>query len=290
MFKGIHPLYRREVIPDNHSKMTIYCTQPGCQRAGKVVNRGVQGTGNYRSHYRKFHPKIPTTMEEELASQADQPVRPFFTNPAMEQSHNERYRVLLLEFITMNNLSFKLVDQPETKALFTFLSPNTKQISRTTLMNDLKAQYQVAEEGTRQTLQEHINTGGRISLTTDAWSGNNKMDYIAVTGHYITKDFETHSLLLDILEITEPVHSGAYLCKKLVEVTDRLGITCAIMSVTRDNAKPNDSMLDDFEAVVQEQFDLLEDREQAYFCCKFNRKDGDVRCCAHIYNIAVQAG
>jgi hypothetical protein len=49
----------------------------------------------------------------------------------------------------MNNLSFKLVDQPETKALFTFLSPNTKQISRITLMNDLKAQYQVAEEGTR---------------------------------------------------------------------------------------------------------------------------------------------
>jgi hypothetical protein len=25
------------------------------------------------------------------------------------------------------------------------------------------------------------------------------------------------------------------------------------------------------------------------FCCKFNRKDGDVCCCAHTYNIAVQA-
>jgi hypothetical protein len=52
----------------------------------------------------------------------------------------------------MNNLSFALVDQPETRALFTFLSPNTKQISRTTLMNDLKAQYQATEEGTRQKL------------------------------------------------------------------------------------------------------------------------------------------
>jgi hypothetical protein len=76
------------------------------------------------------------------------------------------------------------------------------------------------------------------------------MDYIAVTGHYITKDFETHTLLLDIIEITEPVYSGAYLCEKLLEVTNRLGITCAIMSVTRDNAKPNDSMLNDFKAVV----------------------------------------
>jgi hypothetical protein len=78
------------------------------------------------------------------------------------------------------------------------------------------------------------------------------MDYIIVTGHYITKDFETHSLLLNILEITEPVYLGAYLYKKLIEVTDRLGITYAIMLVTRDNIKPNDLMLNDFEAVVQE--------------------------------------
>jgi hypothetical protein len=88
----------------------IYYTQPGCQLVGKVVNCGVQGIGNYRSHYRKFYLKIPTTIEEELASQANQLVRPFFINPAIEQSHNKRYYVLLLEFITINNLSFKLVN------------------------------------------------------------------------------------------------------------------------------------------------------------------------------------
>jgi hypothetical protein len=46
------------------------------------------------------------------------------------------------------------------------------------------------------------------------------MDYIAVIGYYIIKDFETHSLLFNILEIIEPVYLGAYLCKKLVEVID----------------------------------------------------------------------
>ena len=78
------------------------------------------------------------------------------------------------------------------------------------------------------------------------------MDYIIVIGHYITKDFETHALLLNIIKIIEPVYLGAYLYKKLLEVTNRLGITCAIMLVTRDNAKPNDSMLNDFKAVVQD--------------------------------------
>jgi hypothetical protein len=108
----------------------------------------------------------------------------------------------------------------------------------------------VAEEKTRQTLQEHINTRGRISLTTNAWSDNNKMDYIAVTGHYITPDFKTHSLLLDIIKIPEPVHLGLYLYKKLLEVTNRLGITCTIMLITRDNTKPNNLMLDNFKVVV----------------------------------------
>ena len=61
-----------------------------------------------------------------------------------------------------------------------------------------------------------------------------------------------YSVLLDILELTEPVHDGQYLAEKLVEVTDRLQITCSIISVTRDNASPNNSILDEFEAVVAE--------------------------------------
>jgi len=78
------------------------------------------------------------------------------------------------------------------------------------------------------------------------------MDYIVVIGHYIIKDFETHSLLLNILEIIEPIHLRAYLYKKLVEVIDRLGITYTIILITKDNVKLNDLMLNDFKAVVQE--------------------------------------
>jgi hypothetical protein len=93
------------------------------------------------------------------------------------------------------------------------------------------------------------------------------LDYVAVTAHFTTKDRVKENLLLDIIELTEPVHSGEHLCAKLLEVTDRLGITCAIISITRDNAKPNDTMLDNFEAMVKEQFNEIEERDQAYFCC-----------------------
>jgi hypothetical protein len=157
-------------------------------------------------------------------------------------------------------------------------------------MNDLKARYESAENKTRDKLQKYVEGGGRIALTTDAWAGNNKLDYIAVTGHFTTSDFQSESMLLDIIELTNPVHDGVYLCQKLVEVTNRLGITCSIISITRDNASPNDTMLARFEEEVRYQYKELEARDQAYFCCKFNRVDGDVRCCAHIYNIGVQTG
>jgi hypothetical protein len=140
-------------------------------------------------------------------------------------------------------------------------------------------------------LQAYIATGGGISLTTDGWVGNNKLDYIAITGHFIHNSSGImESLLLDMIELTEPVYDGTYLAKKLLEVTDRLSITCAIISVTRDNVSPNNTMLDEFEVVVVEQWDLMDKLDQARFCCKFNRKDGDVRCVSYIYNIAIQAG
>jgi hypothetical protein len=123
--------------------MTIYCTQNGCSFVPLIVSRTLSGTNNYKIYYKNKHPNIPHTKEQaeaitnKKAGLKDK--KPFFKNAASEQSHNKRYRSLLLEFITKNNLSFDLVKQPETKALFHFLSPNTKQISRGTLINDLKA-------------------------------------------------------------------------------------------------------------------------------------------------------
>ena len=60
-------------------------------------------------------------------------------------------------------------------------------------------------------------------------------------------------MLLDIIELTNPIHDSLYLAQKLFKVTDRLHITCAIMSITRDNASPNNIMLDKFKAVVATQ-------------------------------------
>ena len=108
-------------------------------------------------------------------------------------------------------------------------------------------QYDDAENYITKVLEEYIKGGGRIALTTDVWAGNNKLDYIAVTGHYNTITGVQELLLLDIIELENPIYSGKYLVEKLLEVTDCLNITRAIISITRDNVAPNNVMLDTIE-------------------------------------------
>jgi hypothetical protein len=294
MFAGIHPLYSRHVLDEDHDMMEIRCTFVECTYS-KVIRRQLSGTNNYQIHYRKEHPGIPTTQEEALHAKEQRVVQQgqskgFFDKPAKEQSHNQRFRHLLLQWIIKNNLSFSIVDQPETKELFSFLSPSTTLISTKTLMADLKKKYEVGENIKRDELLDFVEDGGRLALTTDAWDGGNKNQYIAVTVHGKTRAGDMFSFLIDIIELTDPIHDGHYLCTKLVEVTDRIGITSAIISITRDNASPNDTMLADFEAVVEERWMVMSGRQRLFFSLKFNKLEGDVRCCAHIYNIAVQAG
>jgi hypothetical protein len=93
-------------------------------------------------------------------------------------------------------------------------------------------------------------------------------------------------MLLNIIKLLKAVYNRAYLCKKLLKVTNRLGITCAILLITCDNAAPNNTMLAEFEAIIAERY-IIDKRDRAYFCYKFNKVKEDVCCYLHIYNIIV---
>ena len=50
----------------------------------------------------------------------------------------------------------------------------------------------------------------------------------------------------------DPTHSSEYLAEKLFEITESLGITPAVFTITRDNASPNNTILDEFEAKTED--------------------------------------
>jgi hypothetical protein len=95
-----------------------------------------------------------------------------------------------------------------------------------------------------------------------------------------------NSQLLDIIELIDLVHSREYLAEKLSEITDSLKIIKAVFTITWDNAKPNNTMLNEFEVAVSFYKDEGGDcPEQPW---SFTHKEGDVQCLRHIINLAVQ--
>ena len=120
-------------------------------------------------------------------------------------------------------------------------------------------------------MQAHIKVGGRIALIIDTQARNNKLDYIAIIAHIIGKeDRESLLILLDIIELTNLVYNRAYLTIKLLEVINRLNITNSIISIIRDNASLNNTILDIFKVAIEEKWDLIKEYNKLRFTYKFN--------------------
>ena len=93
--------------------------------------------------------------------------------------------------------------------------------------------------------------------------------------------------MLDIIPLLETIHSGEYLAQIFLSVTDLYNVSSAILSITRDNASANNVMISNIECSLNERQNLLQPNLQQPWA--FKQEEGDIRCIAHIINIAVQS-
>ena len=296
-FKGLHPKFIREVNYADHSKMWVTCGTPGCTTfKRKYTHRKIDGTNLYKTHYLTHHKGVPTSVEEENEMLAAGKKATFFVPKLGHSSKQSRghykttYRSKLLAFIVKNNLSFQLVEQDEFIELIRHLNPIAPTISKTTLLRDLKKEFENGQNILKKELMQYVRIGGRFSLTTDCWTASNYKEFAAITIHWVTPDWEQKSQVLDIVELTNPVHSGAYLAKEVIKTTDSFGITHSIVAITHDNASVNDVLLQEFQDIALEKWKALGDEEQCRKWLQFSLEEGDIRCVSHIYNLGVIAG
>ena len=105
----------------------------------------------------------------------------------------------------------------------------------------------------------------------DAWTASNKIPFLAIAAHWITAEFELHSTLIGF-ERLRGSHTAANLAAVTLKVLAMYGIRDHINCITSDNASVNDGL-----------FDNLEDEITSW--CK---EDGQIRCLAHVLNLAAQ--
>ncbi|KFY94797.1 hypothetical protein V500_03062 [Pseudogymnoascus sp. VKM F-4518 (FW-2643)] len=260
-------LYRRELLDTRPPTVKMIFLQPGCGYSLPPQGLKQSSTGNLWRHYSLKHPtahslKHPTVSyalknENRQSSSASSSTSSFF-NPRpsdlLKQPGNpSKYKELLLQFIVSNNLSIRLVESYSFRELVQFLSPTTIAISARTLHRELQRQFSYHRGQLQLELYSHIKKGGRVLITTDAWSARNYTDYAAVTVHWIVDKWQQKSKVLDVVHLKEPIHSGEYLAQQLAIVTDDMGITGAVFTCTRDNASANTIMLAEYEKIARDQ-------------------------------------
>lgn len=287
--------YRKKLFTvewiERNTKLRMRCIQPNCNWYQDTRDHKIGGSGNLVRHYETKHKEIPASekVEKEMAPR-EVPQAAFF-QPRVPGEKDGKLKQLLLNFFIQNHISLRVVDKPSFKNFIEYLSAKIELPSRRTLVHDLEKAFIQAQQVLKEQLLEYMGQGGRFSLTTDTWSAKNRKEFMAVTIHYIdSKTFENTSSILDIVELTEPTHSGNYMSNELFKITEFYGITMAVFTISRDNASPNDCLLADFERKVQDEFEKLGDLDQARFHLRFKVSNGDIRCFAHIINIGVQAG
>uniref|UniRef100_A0A5B7AIU7 BED-type domain-containing protein n=1 Tax=Davidia involucrata TaxID=16924 RepID=A0A5B7AIU7_DAVIN len=154
-------------------------------------------------------------------------------------------------------------------------TPNWKKITRTTAKNDCRATYEI-EKKKLKTLLKSVN---RVNITTDMWkSGNQKIGYMVVTGHFIDSEWRLQKRVLNFFNVPPP-HSGVIIADALQKCFIEWGIEDKVSTITVDNAKYNDTAV----RILKDNFSL---KKKLAFAGKIFH----ARCCAHIINLMVQDG
>ena len=100
---------------------------------------------------------------------------------------------------------------------------------------------------------------------------------VAITIHWVDRDFVLHEALLSFQQI-QGSHMGERLADAVYRVLDLFGVCDKLMCITSDNASNNDRMYDSIATI------LLVEKE-----IEWDSKSMHIRCMNHMINLSVQA-
>ena len=82
-------------------------------------------------------------------------------------------------------------------------------------------------------LKQELKTAGDVALTCDAWTSRATESYVTITAHYVSKEFEQRSAVLQTKMMPDS-HTGINTAEILSSVAEKWGLQ--VGSLTTDNA------------------------------------------------------
>nr|XP_017225248.1 PREDICTED: zinc finger BED domain-containing protein RICESLEEPER 2-like [Daucus carota subsp. sativus] len=186
-----------------------------------------------------------------------------------------KMRKAAANWVLMHEHPFSIMEEEGFNMMQKTGMPEWEKISRNTIKNDCVSVYEL-EKKKLKTVLKNVN---KISLTTDMWkSGNQKIEYMVITGHFVDSEWKLQKRVLSFIHLPPPLRGidiadGIYKCLK------EWGIESKVYTITVDNAAKNDACLRNLKDTFS--------RNKKLLC---GGKLFHVRCTAHILNLMVQDG
>jgi hypothetical protein len=179
-------LFSRSLLDGQPTRIQYTCLQVGCGYTPPIQLLSNSSTSNLWTHLQRHHKQVYLAVKKTPSSpsiSSPPSSSTSFFEPRMQPRPSTKYRELLLDFVTSNNLALRVVESSSYRSIVRFLNPTTISISKQTLTRDLFKTFAISRHELEIELQRHIQTRARLSLTTDAWSARNYKDYMAVIVH-----------------------------------------------------------------------------------------------------------
>lgn len=151
------------------------------------------------------------------------------TEPHVSAKREEEINLTLAKIIAVNQLPISFCSSPGGE-LFAGLFPGYKMIKE----EAMKRRLLLFKENISLKIKSEIKDLEFVSLTTDLWTSLANDSYLSVTAHFINKEWQLNTYLLDTTLMPDK-HTAENITAKMNEVF-RDWISCKISAVVSDNA------------------------------------------------------
>ncbi|XP_048604271.1 zinc finger BED domain-containing protein RICESLEEPER 2-like [Brassica napus] len=189
-------------------------------------------------------------------------------------------REKMSEIIIYHDLLFKYIEYEKVRERDRFLNPDVQHICRQTAAADVYKRYEIEKA---KLIEVFVKHKGRVCFTADLWTARSVvMGYICITAHFIDENWRLNNKILAFCNL-KPPYSGEEIAKAVYDCLKGWGLEKKVFTITLDNAKANDSMLN----ILKHRLLSSNGSSNGLLC---NGKFLNVRCSAHILNLIVKAG
>lgn len=187
---------------------------------------------------------------------------------------HEATRKIIAKMIIVHEYPFRMVEHLWFNILMKYMNAAYQFIGGKTIRKECVDVYNTEKE----VLRKALKSVDHVSLTTDLWTSNQNICYMALVANYIDENWKMQCRVLNFIEL-DPPHTGVEIAQAIFECITEWNIEDKVISITLDNASNNDSAVG-----------KLKDKFIARGSSQFMPQYFHVRCCSHIVNLIVNDG